>query len=70
MKNIILQVLCAVESLLWDSLAKEIGFDFVDTDRWISDKANMTVGDIFKEKGELFQKFRNPNYKRVLWNIR
>ncbi|NMB42906.1 MAG: shikimate kinase [Clostridiales bacterium] len=53
MKNIIfIGFMCSGKSTIGRVLAKEIGFDFVDTDRWISNKANMTVGDIFKEKGE------------------
>ena len=33
-------------------LAKEMGFDFIDTDRYIEEKVGMTIPEIFKSKGE------------------
>ena len=33
-------------------LAKEMGFDFIDTDRYIEEKVGMTISEIFKTKGE------------------
>ena len=33
-------------------LAKEMGFDFIDTDKYIEDKVGMSVAEIFRTKGE------------------
>ena len=33
-------------------LAKEMGFDFIDTDSYIEDKVGMSVSEIFRTKGE------------------
>ncbi|MBP5411057.1 MAG: YqeG family HAD IIIA-type phosphatase [Lachnospiraceae bacterium] len=33
-------------------LAKEMGFDFIDTDKYIEDKVGMSVSEIFRTKGE------------------
>ena len=33
-------------------LAKQMGFDFIDTDRYIEEKVGMKIADIFRTKGE------------------
>jgi len=39
---------------LGKKLAKELGWQFVDTDKWIENKIGITISEIFNEKGEDF----------------
>ena len=53
MKNIIfIGFMCSGKSTIGRILAKDINYDFVDTDQWISQKANLTIGEIFEKEGE------------------
>ena len=64
MKNIIfIGFMCSGKSTIGRNLAKEIGFDFVDTDKWISKKTNMTIGEIFSDMGEEY--FRQLETKTI-----
>lgn len=42
-------------------LAKVLHMDFIDMDQWIEQKENLTVSEIFSQKGELF--FRELEYQ-------
>lgn len=39
---------------LGKKLAKELGWKFIDTDKWIENKTGLTIPVIFKDKGEEF----------------
>ena len=45
-------------------LAKELGFDFVDTDRFIEMQQEMTIAEIFSQHGE--SAFREMEHKLLL----
>ena len=46
-------------------LAKELHFDFLDTDHWIEERNQKTIAQIFKEKGESF--FRSEEKEAIAW---
>jgi len=46
-------------------LAKELQFNFLDTDNWIEKRNEKTIARIFKEKGESF--FRSEEREAVTW---
>jgi shikimate kinase len=46
-------------------LAKELCFNFLDTDHWIEKRNEKTIARIFKEKGESF--FRSEEREAVTW---
>lgn len=53
MKNIVfIGFMGSGKTTIGRALAKEIYYEFIDTDQWISDKMNLTVGEIFASKGE------------------
>lgn len=53
MNNIVfIGFMCSGKTTIGRALAKEIDFEFIDTDKWISKQMNLTVGEIFAEKGE------------------
>lgn len=53
MNNIVfIGFMCSGKTTIGRALAKEIDFEFIDTDKWISEQMNLTVGEIFAEKGE------------------
>lgn len=45
------------KTTLGKKISKHLGFDFIDTDKYISRKYNKSIAQIFKEKGE--EVFRN-----------
>jgi shikimate kinase len=46
-------------------LAKELHFDYFDTDHWIEERNQKTISQIFKEEGESF--FRSEEKEAVNW---
>ncbi len=53
MKNIVfIGFMCSGKSTIGRVLAKEINYKFIDTDQWISEQMNLTIGEIFEKKGE------------------
>jgi shikimate kinase len=46
-------------------LAKEMRFDFLDTDQWIEKRNEKSIAEIFKEKGENF--FRSEEKQAIAW---
>lgn len=71
MKNIVfIGFMCSGKSTIGRILAKEIGFEFIDTDQWISQKMNLTVGEIFEAKGEdYFRKLETKTVKYFSENL-
>ena len=55
MKPIILVGFMGVgKTSLGKKLAKQLGWKFIDTDKWIENKTGLTIPEIFKVKGEEF----------------
>lgn len=71
MKNIVfIGFMCSGKSTIGRILAKEIAFEFIDTDQWISQKTNLTVGEIFESKGEdYFRKLETKTVKYFSENL-
>lgn len=45
-------------------IARMIGYDFVDMDKWIEEKDGLTISDIFEQKGEAY--FRKRETETIL----
>ena len=43
-------------------LAEKLNYNFLDLDDFIEDKENMSVTDVFKEKGEIYFRKQESNY--------
>ena len=53
MKNVVLTgFMCTGKSTIGRTLAKKMGFRFVDSDEYIVKKQNMTIDEIFEKYGE------------------
>ncbi len=47
-------------------LAKQIGYDFLDYDQFISQKENASISDIFKSKGEIYFRKKEALYLKEI----
>lgn len=72
MKNIVLiGFMCSGKSTVGRELAKEVNYKFIDTDQWISQQMNLTIGEIFAEKGEnYFRQLETNTVKGFSKNLR
>ena len=67
-KNLVLLGMMAVgKTTIGKIVAKKYGLQFIDTDKNIEKKNSMTIGEIFKQKGEDF--FRVEEEKEVLESL-
>tara|TARA_Y100001970_G_C14189301_1_gene834407 strand:+ start:432 stop:941 length:510 start_codon:yes stop_codon:yes gene_type:complete len=63
-KNLVLIGMMAVgKTTLGKIVAKQQDLEFIDSDRWIEKKNNMSINEIFEKKGEKF--FRSEERKEI-----
>lgn len=57
------------KSLIGRKLAKILNYEFIDLDDYISNKENLSVSDIFSDKGEIyFRKLEHESLKEIISN--
>ncbi|HLV38022.1 shikimate kinase [Xanthomarina sp.] len=67
MKIILIGYMASGKSLIGSELAKILGFEFLDLDKFIEEKEGKTIQKIFLEKGEIFfRKIENSYLKEIL----
>lgn len=64
MKIILLGYMASGKSSIGKKLAKNLSFNFLDLDDYISEQENMSISEIFKTKGEIY--FRKIEHKYLI----
>jgi len=66
MRLFLIGYMCSGKTTLGKYLAKQLNMDFIDLDEFIEQKENLTITDIFNERGEKLFRQLEHNYLKEL----
>lgn len=70
MKIVLLGYMASGKSIIGKELSKLIDLPFIDLDFFIEDKENMSISDIFAQKGEIYFRTIENKYLKELLNTK
>ena len=66
---VLLGYMASGKSTIGKILAKNLNYTFIDLDNYIVEKENLTVPEIFKQKGEIYFRKLETNYLKELLSL-
>jgi len=66
---VLLGYMASGKSTIGKILAKNLNYTFIDLDNYIVEKENLTVPEIFKQKGEIYFRKLETNYLKKLLSL-
>jgi len=66
---VLLGYMASGKSTIGKILAKKLNYTFIDLDDYIEEKENLTVPEIFKQKGEIYFRKLETNYLKELLSL-
>ena len=69
MKIALLGYMASGKSAIGKKLAQKLNLDVVDLDAFIEEKEQMSISEIFKERGEIYFRMREGEYLQELFQV-